>query len=69
MLDTFFSQSWPFPSQLMLGFIAEYGTGELVLQADEIAEAAWYELGKLPNTPSSAVSVAGRLIEYANQNR
>ena len=64
-----FSQSWPFPSQLMLGFIAEYRTGELVLQADEIAEAAWYELGKLPNTPSSAVSVAGRLIEYANQNR
>lgn len=64
-----FSQSWPFPSQLMLGFIAEYKSGELVLQADEIAEAAWYELGQLPNTPSAAVSVAGRLIEHVNQNK
>lgn len=64
-----FSQSWPFPSQLMLGFIAEYESGELVLQADEIAEAAWYELDQLPNTPSAAVSVAGQLIEYVNQNK
>ena len=64
-----FSQSWPFPSQLMLGFIAEYKSGELALQADEIAEAAWYKLDQLPNIPSAAVSVAGRLIEYVNQNK
>lgn len=36
------SQSWPFPASLMLGFRARATTTELVLQEDEIAEAAWF---------------------------
>lgn len=56
------SQPWPFPSQLMLGFFAEYAGGDIRLQPEEIAEAGWYHPRDLPPTPPSA-SIAGRLIE------
>lgn len=35
------SQPWPFPSNLMLGCIAEARTTELTLDLEEIAEARW----------------------------
>lgn len=57
----FGSQSWPFPSQLMLGFTAEYESGELRLQEDEIAEAAWFHRDELPTSPAPG-SIAYRLI-------
>lgn len=57
------SQPWPFPSQLMLGFYADYVSGEIVPEAAEIAEAHWYDVSKLPETPSPAISVAGQLIQ------
>jgi NAD+ diphosphatase len=60
----FKSQSWPFPSQLMLGFIVDYKSGEIVIEPEEIAEANWYHVNDLPTVPSSAISVAGELIEY-----
>ncbi|SFM12414.1 NAD(+) diphosphatase [Marinobacter zhejiangensis] len=55
------SQSWPFPSQLMLGFFADYAGGELVLQEDEIAEADWFLPDELPPVPPTT-TIAGRLI-------
>ncbi len=45
------SQSWPFPNSLMLGFHAEYASGEIVCQDQEIAEARWFEVDDLPNIP------------------
>lgn len=45
------SQPWPFPNSLMLGFHAEYKSGDIVLQEDEIAEADWFTLDRLPNIP------------------
>jgi NAD+ diphosphatase len=56
------SQSWPFPSQLMLGFLAEYESGEIVPEPAEIADAKWFEIDSLPNVPSEKISVAGKLI-------
>lgn len=56
------SQSWPFPSQLMLGFIAEYDGGEIVPEPSEIAEARWFDIDELPTVPSEKISVAGKLI-------
>jgi NAD+ diphosphatase len=59
----FGSQPWPFPHQLMIGFTAHYASGEIVLQADEIAEANWYSrAGDLPNLPGK-LSIARRLID------
>ncbi|MDE1986231.1 MAG: NAD(+) diphosphatase [Alphaproteobacteria bacterium] len=36
------SQPWPFPSQLMIGCFAECESRDLVLDANEIAEAEWF---------------------------
>lgn len=58
------SQSWPFPSQLMLGFIADYKSGEIVPEPGEIEEADWYHVNNLPNVPATGISVAGELIQH-----
>lgn len=47
----FKSQSWPFPEQLMIGLTADYAGGDIKLQEDELAEAAWFTPDSLPNTP------------------
>ncbi len=57
------SQSWPFPSQLMLGFFADYKSGDISVDGKEIAEARWFPCTDLPLTPAAGVSVAGQLIE------
>ncbi|WVM94376.1 NUDIX domain-containing protein [Halopseudomonas pachastrellae] len=45
------SQSWPFPNSLMLGFHAEYVSGEIVPQPGEIEEAHWWSVDDLPRLP------------------
>ena len=59
----FGSQSWPFPSQLMLGFYAEYEKGNLKPDGDEIDIAEWFHFQSLPNVPPSNISISGKLIE------
>jgi NAD+ diphosphatase len=61
-LQYFNSQSWPFPNSLMLGFHAEYDSGELLLQEEEIEDARWFHYTDLPNRPAM-VSISGWLIE------
>ena len=56
------SQSWPFPNSLMLGFHAEYDSGELVLQEEEIADAQWFHYNDLPHKPAM-MSISGWLID------
>lgn len=55
------SQSWPFPDQLMLAFTAEYESGELNLQEDELSDAGWFDRENCPATPMPG-SIAYRLI-------
>lgn len=57
----FGSQSWPFPSQLMLGFTAEYESGEIHVQESELQRAAWFPRNNCPATPPKG-SIAYRLI-------
>lgn len=56
------SQGWPFPHSLMLGFHAEYAGGEIVPQADEIEDAAWFPIDNLPPLPMQR-SIARYLID------
>jgi NAD+ diphosphatase len=37
------SQSWPFPNSLMLAFTAEYESGEIKVDGDEIVKAKWFK--------------------------
>jgi NAD+ diphosphatase len=45
------SQCWPFPTQLMAGFIADYAGGELVVDYGELADARWFSVDALPLMP------------------
>lgn len=62
-LEYFSSQPWPFPSQLMLGFFAEYEAGQIDIDPGEIVDAKWFRYDQLPQVPASA-SVAGQLIAH-----
>ena len=63
-LRYFGSQSWPFAHSLMLAFFADYAGGEIVLQADEIEDAQWFDVDALPALPMP-VSISRRLIDAA----
>jgi NAD+ diphosphatase len=56
------SQSWPFPSQLMTAFTAEYESGRIAVDTTELEDARWFGKHSLPPTFSSK-SIAGWLIE------
>lgn len=58
------SQSWPFPSQLMCGFVADYRAGEIELRDGELADADWFSLERLPALPPSR-SIARHIIDRA----
>lgn len=45
------SQPWAFPNSLMLGYHADYLSGEFHLQEDEIADAQWFHYRNLPKIP------------------
>ena len=61
-LSYYNSQSWPFPNSLMLGFHAEYDSGEINIQEEEIADAQWFHHSDLPNPPAM-MSISGWLID------
>ena len=61
-IKTVGSQSWPFPDQLMLAFTADWQSGDLVLQEEEIAEARWFKRDALPPLDMIRGSVAWNLI-------
>lgn len=56
------SQNWPFPHSLMLAFHAQYVSGDIVPQLDEIEDAQWFNIHDLPKLPAQN-SIARYLIE------
>ncbi len=61
-LQYFQSQPWPYPCGLMVGFKAEYESGELRLQHSELNKGGWFRSENLPAIPGK-VSLARRLID------
>jgi NAD+ diphosphatase len=59
----FGSQPWPFPDSLMIGFTADYKSGELTIDGEEIIDANWFTPGNLPNIPGK-LSIARELIDW-----
>jgi NAD+ diphosphatase len=59
----FGSQSWPFPNSLMIAFIADYKSGKIKIDKNELLDAAWFKATELPET-SSKISIAGQLIDW-----
>lgn len=57
------SQPWSFPNSLMLGFLADYESGDIRIQADELSDARWFHYdADLPTLPPKG-TIARRLIE------
>ena len=63
-LSYFGSQPWPFPDSLMVAFMAEYASGEIQIDKNEIEAAGWYKYDNLPGRPSTSVSIASSLINH-----
>jgi NAD+ diphosphatase len=63
----FKSQPWPYPNSLMIGFTAEYESGEISVDNTEISEAAWYDLNSLPELPPK-MSIAREIIDWFKQS-
>lgn len=61
-LSYYGSQPWPFPDSLMVGFQAEYESGELLVDHNELEEAGWYPYNQLPGLPSSSMSIGFKMI-------
>jgi NAD+ diphosphatase len=62
-LQSFSSQSWPFPHSLMIAFTAEYLDGEIRVDQTEIAEARWFGPGDEWPERIPHVSVSSLLID------
>ncbi|MDB4990937.1 MAG: diphosphatase [Myxococcaceae bacterium] len=56
------SQPWPFPHSLMLGFWADYVSGEVVPEAGEIEHAAFFHVDALPKLFPGRISVGSQLL-------
>lgn len=64
------SQPWPFPSSLMLGFMARATSSEINVDGEEIEEARWFSRDDLRSAiesgeivSPSGISIAARLVE------
>ncbi|MEM9215691.1 MAG: NAD(+) diphosphatase [Cyanobacteria bacterium P01_F01_bin.150] len=58
----FGSQPWPFPNSLMVGFVAEYDSGELNPDPAEIEAVEWFTRDYIPPVPGK-LSIARKLID------
>lgn len=62
------SQVWPFPNSLMVGFSAEYASGELAPDGSEIVDADWFSKDEFPEIPRHG-SIARNLIDAFVEDR
>ena len=58
----FGSQPWPFPHSLMVGFVADHASGDIVVDGKEIEDARWFRADALPPVPPR-LSIARKLID------
>ena len=58
----FASQPWPFPRSLMLGFTAEWESGEICPDTSEVTDVRWFAPDEIPEY-YRGVSISARLIE------
>lgn len=63
----FGSQNWPFPHSLMIAFTADYSSGEISIDNNEIVDANWFTVEDLPRLPGS-YSIARELIDHFCNN-
>ncbi|MGD9666024.1 MAG: NAD(+) diphosphatase [Synergistaceae bacterium] len=63
----FGSQPWPFPRSLMLGFNAEWESGEIKVDGKEVTDASWFAPDEIPDV-FRGLSISWKLIENFIKN-
>ena len=63
----FGSQPWPFPNSLMIGFTAEYESGEIQVDGKEVTEAAWCNVTSISDIPPR-MSISREIIDWFIEN-
>jgi NAD+ diphosphatase len=68
-ISYFGSQSWPFPHSLMIAYTADYVSGEIVVDGEEITEARWF--GPDVDLPDMypEISISGMLVNAHLQRK
>lgn len=56
------SQPWPFPHSLMLGFWADWESGDVAIDGVEIVDAAFFHVDALPKLFPSRRSIGAQLL-------
>lgn len=64
----FGSQPWPYPCGLMVGFYADYESGKIKIQREELAAGGWFDSEHLPDIPGK-LSMARMLIDAHAEGR
>lgn len=57
------SQPWPYPTNLMVGFVTEWADGEIVIADNELIYAQFFDFDNLPTLPMQG-SIARTLIDW-----
>ena len=58
------SQPWPFPTNsIMTGFTANYKSGKIIIDPDEIEQAGFYNRNNYPGVPATTYSIASHMIK------
>lgn len=61
-LRYFGSQPWPYPCGLMVGFNADYVSGNVHLQRSELSAGKWFRYDQLPQLPQK-LSIARQIVD------
>lgn len=64
----FGSQGWPFPAQLMVGFLCHYAGGEITIDEHELDDARWFHVDELPPLPGK-LSLSRQLLDHWIESR
>jgi NAD+ diphosphatase len=64
------SQPWPFPTNsIMIGYTADYKSGDITIDPIEIEQAGFYNRNNLPGRPSTSYSIANQMINEYLKNQ
>lgn len=64
----FGSQPWPFPNSTMICFFAEYESGEIKVDGEEILSAGWFTKDNLPQLPAPHTIARKMINSFLYQN-
>lgn len=62
------SQPWPFPHQMMIGFLARYRNGAIEIDVEELDRAEWFDVHDLPPLPPT-LSLSRQMLDAWREER